>query len=180
MAAYPSNMALISLKLFHNAFQTNPHISFFDTNKQLFPDILQSIRENVPIKLRHPKAQRPWQYVLEPLWGYLMLGANLLQGKHQGAWNFGPDQSVPVEEFVAECIRVLQSETIVESTQKSRKENQMLSITSNKAKRLLGWSCKLSWQDCIQWTVDDVRHLEQQEAYAYTSKRIRQYAQYWG
>lgn len=146
---------------------------------RLFPDILRSIKEGVPVKLRNPKALRPWQYVLEPLWGYLILGAQLLEGKHQGSWNFGPAQSVSVQDFVEECIRVWQSKTIVESAQKSRKENQMLSITSNKAKRLLGWSCKLSWKECIQWTVDDVRHLEQQEAYLYISNRIRQYAEYW-
>ena len=62
---------------------------------RLIPDIVKSFFKNEKLIIRYPKATRPWQYVLDPLRGYLML-ADSLYGKpddFSGAWNFGPDQN---------------------------------------------------------------------------------------
>ncbi len=60
---------------------------------RLVPDCIRALSGHQPIGIRNPRAVRPWQHVLEPLSGYLWLGALLSQdpGKYSGPWNFGPD-----------------------------------------------------------------------------------------
>lgn len=61
---------------------------------RLIPDIARAVSKKEAVSIRNPKATRPWQHVLEPLSGYLMLGWKLLQGESEfaDAWNFGPDE----------------------------------------------------------------------------------------
>jgi len=71
---------------------------------RLITDIMLAVSKNEKVKIRNPKATRPWQHVLEPLSGYLMIGQKLLEGKKEfaDAWNFGPldEGSITVEEVV--------------------------------------------------------------------------------
>ena len=71
---------------------------------RLMSDIMISVSKKEKVKIRNPKATRPWQHVLEPLSGYLMIGQKLLEGKKEFAdgWNFGPSDegSITVEEVV--------------------------------------------------------------------------------
>ncbi len=61
---------------------------------RLIPDIARAVSKKEAVSIRNPNATRPWQHVLEPLSGYLMLGQRLLQGEPEfaDAWNFGPDE----------------------------------------------------------------------------------------
>ncbi len=74
------------------------------SDKRLVPDIVRALVGNTPIVLRSPASVRPWQHVLEPLWGYLMLAYKLTAAKCDiyRAWNFGPDKSsfLTVKELV--------------------------------------------------------------------------------
>jgi CDP-glucose 4,6-dehydratase len=71
---------------------------------RLIPDIVRAIEVKQPVTIRNPHAIRPWQHVLEPISGYLLLGQKLLEGKKECAdgWNFGPadEGSVTVGEMV--------------------------------------------------------------------------------
>jgi len=60
---------------------------------RLIPDIVKATAKRKKVYIRNPEAVRPWQHVLEPLSGYLLLGQKLLEGKKEYAdgWNFGPD-----------------------------------------------------------------------------------------
>ena len=59
---------------------------------RLVPDCLKAFEKGKPVVLRYPEAVRPWQHVLEPLSGYLQLGAKLLESQEiSSTWNFGPD-----------------------------------------------------------------------------------------
>lgn len=62
---------------------------------RLIPDILRSIESESIVRIRSPKALRPWQHVLEPLSGYMLLAENLLREpqKYAQAWNFGPNEN---------------------------------------------------------------------------------------
>jgi CDP-glucose 4,6-dehydratase len=62
---------------------------------RLVPDCIRALSSHQPIGIRSPHAIRLWQHVLEPLGGYLQLGAALWQDpqKYSGAWNFGPEDS---------------------------------------------------------------------------------------
>ena len=61
---------------------------------RLIPDVMRAVEQNRKVRLRNPNSVRPWQHVLEPLSGYLLLGQRLLEGKIEFAdgWNFGPRQ----------------------------------------------------------------------------------------
>lgn len=64
---------------------------------RLIPDIVRAASKNESVEIRSPQATRPWQHVLEPLSGYLLLGQKLLEGKKEFAegWNFGPNDERP-------------------------------------------------------------------------------------
>jgi CDP-glucose 4,6-dehydratase len=67
---------------------------------RIIPDLVRSAMSGVPVQLRRPDAVRPWQHVLDPLAGYLKIGAGLLgtqRDRFAGAWNFGPDAEMAVE-----------------------------------------------------------------------------------
>lgn len=78
-------------------------------NDRIIPDSIKSLSEGRIIKIRNPGAIRPWQYVLESLSGYLLLGALMYKdGKcYSDAWNFGPnnEKNITVEELVKHVIK---------------------------------------------------------------------------
>jgi CDP-glucose 4,6-dehydratase len=113
---------------------------------RIIPDSVRALVAGEPILVRNPDAVRPWQHVLEPLSGYLQLGALLLdQGsRYAGAWNFGPaeDRSdEPVRWVVNQFIREWGSGswTSHQGTEEPH-EAQRLSLDSSKARELLGWA----------------------------------------
>ena len=71
---------------------------------RLIPDIMRAIAQGMPVKIRNPHAIRPWQHVLEPLSGYLLLAQKLYEegATYTGGWNFGPcdDDAKPVQWIV--------------------------------------------------------------------------------
>jgi CDP-glucose 4,6-dehydratase len=114
---------------------------------RIIPDSVRALTAGQPIIVRNPDAIRPWQHVLEPLSGYLQLGAQLLEGGHryEGAWNFGPkdersDQPVRwvVERFLGEW--GTGSWTTPASTEGQPHEAQRLSLDSTKAREQLQWA----------------------------------------
>ena len=111
---------------------------------RIIPDCMRAIEADEPVRLRNPGATRPWQHVLEPLAGYLLLAARLYEEPKRwgGAWNFGPStQEVRTVKNVAEVIvghigkgrvEVVQSPTQVH-------EARLLQLNCDKAQQLLGW-----------------------------------------
>jgi CDP-glucose 4,6-dehydratase len=77
---------------------------------RLLPDIMRAVHKNEKVKIRNPQAIRPWQHVLEPLSGYLLLGQKLLEGRKEfaEAWNFGPveNENMTVGKIVDQVKRV--------------------------------------------------------------------------
>ena len=75
---------------------------------RLIPDSIKSLERDRPIKIRNPHALRPWQHVLDPLNGYLLLASRMYEEPHKffGAWNFGPDHDsqISVSEVVDKVI----------------------------------------------------------------------------
>ena len=63
------------------------------SDNRLIPDIIRATQNNRSLLIRNPKATRPWQHVLEPLFGYLRLGIELFNNPNEsiGSWNFGPE-----------------------------------------------------------------------------------------
>jgi CDP-glucose 4,6-dehydratase len=104
---------------------------------RLIPDVIRAGEEQVV--LRNPDAVRPWQHVLNPLSGYLLLGERLLAGDAVAeAWNFGPraEDTLPVKDVVQR----LGARYRVEPDPDADKESVLLRLDSTKARERLGWT----------------------------------------
>jgi CDP-glucose 4,6-dehydratase len=125
---------------------------------RILPDIVRAVQANVPARIRNPRAVRPWQHVLEPLAGYLLLGEHLLSNSRSDlvAVNFGPrdEGAVPVlalaERFVAGLGRGSLDVQAVDPN--APKETMTLRLDATLARTALGWRPLLSVHDAVDWT----------------------------
>lgn len=148
---------------------------------RLIPDVIQSFMANFPVVLRAPRALRPWQHVLEPLGGYLLLAERLCcDGQDFAqAWNFGPDdQDVRSVDSVVETLgRFWGVENPWQPAQNTTyHEAQVLRLDCTKARHSLGWHARLHLDQALEWTVawfkayrdgQDMRQLTQSQIYHY-------------
>lgn len=129
--------------------------------ERLVPDCLRALLAHDPITLRNPGAIRPWQYVLDPLRGYLALAEKLVQvGPEFGeAWNFGPPESgcCSVETLVRELCRIWGSAVQVDVKEDRRwSEAELLRLDASKARLHLDWKPVYTLEDSLEkivtWT----------------------------
>ena len=128
---------------------------------RIVPDCMRALRQGEPIIVRKPNAVRPWQHVLDPLYGYLCLAAALISDRRKeiiGSWNFGPshESMITVMNLVQRIIRRLGKgayETVVDS--QAPHEASFLHLDISKAVNLLGWSPLLDIEQAIEWTVQE-------------------------
>ena len=111
---------------------------------RIIPDCIRAIQANQPIFLRNPKSTRPWQHVLEPLAGYLLLSARLYDNPKvwKGAWNFGPStQEVRTVKNIADLIigHIGKGSVDMNQSEIGHHEAQLLQLNCDKAHQLLGW-----------------------------------------
>lgn len=111
---------------------------------RIIPDCIRAIEKNLPIQLRSPNATRPWQHVLEPLSGYLVLASKLYNDpeKYAGSWNFGPSSSEvrTVEEVSRTIVKHMERGSIeIMTSQSQAHEAQLLQLNCDKAHQNLGW-----------------------------------------
>lgn len=125
---------------------------------RLIPDIAKGIISGRPILIRRPGSVRPWQHVLEPVRGYLLLGQRLWEHRQEyaEAWNFGPSEkdAVAVGELAQRMITAWgRGELKIQPEPETLHEAQWLRLDSRKAGEKLGWTPGLELQDAIEWTV---------------------------
>lgn len=109
---------------------------------RLVPDALRAWEKGRPVQVRYPGAVRPWQHVLEPLHGYLMLAERLHGGEAAEAWNFGPDahDMVPVGVLLDRLAQFWGAgATWFGDAGSHPHEAGLLHLDSGKARRELGW-----------------------------------------
>ncbi len=126
---------------------------------RLIPDVIRALSKNENINVRNPGSVRPWQHVLEPLLGYLMLGSRLSQypQKYSQAYNFGPDvnDALPVSAMVEMAIEHWQSGQYVVSPQAGQPhEAGLLKLDISKTIAELGWKPKLNASEALRYTID--------------------------
>jgi CDP-glucose 4,6-dehydratase len=125
---------------------------------RLIPDCVRSLRAGRSIVLRSPHATRPWQFVLEPLAGYLLLGRRLVEdGKQfQGPWNFGPpgDNTRTVEMGAQAVIAKWGAGAIERLPTAPFHESTLLQLDSAKARRYLGWRSVIDFEGTMALTTD--------------------------
>lgn len=125
---------------------------------RIVPDCIRALSGGKPITLRNPKATRPWQHVLEPLSGYLLLAKALLAqpDEFSGAWNFGPDGSSfkDVEALARLAIDCWGSgELIVDHDENAPHEAGLLHLNCDKSRHKLGWTPRWNFLETVQRTI---------------------------
>jgi CDP-glucose 4,6-dehydratase len=121
---------------------------------RLIPDVMRAVEKKEKVMLRNPKATRPWQHVLEPLSGYLLLGQHLLEGKADCAdgWNFGPKkgQVHTVESVIKKIAHDWDKVDYAVDLSEHPHEAGLLQLNCDKAAKKLKW--KEVWD--INQTID--------------------------
>lgn len=145
---------------------------------RIIPDIIRSLEKNETIVLRNPNAIRPWQHVLEPLGGYLLLGA-LLNENHTiaGAYNFGPisNDVLSVKELTKIAIEIWgDGKYDCPKMENQPHEANILKLDISKANNLLKWQPKLNSKESISWTLDWYRASENEKK-VFALNQIKKY-----
>jgi CDP-glucose 4,6-dehydratase len=135
---------------------------------RLIPDIMKSIISGEAVPIRYPEAIRPWQHVLEPLSGYLLLAQRLwMDGKtYAGAWNFGPnDRDARPVAYICDTLTGLWGEGAHwrHDPQPHPHEATYLKLDCSKAHLRLGWQPRMDLKTALHWIVRWYRALDASE-----------------
>ncbi|MCA0931057.1 CDP-glucose 4,6-dehydratase [Lutimonas saemankumensis] len=152
-----------------------------DWNKnRIVPDCINAIENDEMIKVRNPNAVRPWQHVLEPLGGYLILGMEMMKDpeKYSEAWNFGPEVAnmIKVSTLVDEIVNQYgKGNWKDESIRNAPHEANFLSLDINKVKYRLNWNPLLSFEETISYTVDWYKNYKTTNVFSLCQSQIKEY-----
>ncbi len=177
-------------------FNTNPHVRAASVRAgnvigggdwaedRIVPDCIRALRDGSNVVLRNPDARRPWQHVLDPLRGYLMLAEKLFtepSSLYTGAWNFGPDKESnrTVMELAAIIVEAWGSDLKI-MTQKNNSieppEAQLLYLNWDKAYQMLGWQPIWDFHQAMRHTLEWYKHWTQgADIWDLTAGQIRTY-----
>ena len=131
---------------------------------RIVPDCIRALQNGDPIILRNPNATRPWQYVLEPLSGYLNLAAKLYEtpNTYTGSWNFGPktDSVHTVGELAEEIIENWEQGSVEYQEQvNAPHEAGLLQLNCDKAYQQLSWQSRWGFAKTIKETALWYKHV---------------------
>lgn len=152
---------------------------------RIVPDCIRAWSKGETVSVRSPLATRPWQHVLEPLSGYLLLGAQLwekIEGVNGAAFNFGPDAGV--NQTVGELLDAMATRwpgvkwEVPAGFEHGGHEAKLLKLSCDKVLFHLKWQAVLQFQDTVSMTVDWYRnwHERRDNIYGYTMGQIEQYS----
>ena len=151
------------------------------SENRLIPDIINSIVKEKTIKVRNPNFNRPWQHVLEPLYGYLLLGEKLFKNPktYSGAWNFGTKKNTVTN--VLEIVKVLvkfwgKGKISFKKNQKYYEQTN-LQLNIKKAMTILKWQPKYSIMKSVKVTAEWYKKvlIEKYSVEKITEKQIKDY-----
>ena len=126
---------------------------------RLVPDCMRALIAGQPIGIRNPHSTRPWQHVLDPLCGYLLLAERLAEAPeaYGEAWNFGPadDDIRPVGWIASRIVGLWGDGACWEAAPgDARHEATLLKVDASKARTRLGWGQRLRLASGLEWTVE--------------------------
>ena len=147
---------------------------------RLMTDSINALKDGRPIGVRNPVHVRPWQHVLEPLYGYLTLGEGLLVGQpYAEGWNFGPrkDSQVNVGKLASLIVQHWGSGSWddLSNPYETKHETVLLLLDSNKAQTKTRWKPVLSAEDAVKWSVEWYRNANFDNAYSLCCNQIDNY-----
>ena len=124
---------------------------------RLLPDSIRAVESGELLRVRNPKAVRPWQHILSPLSGYLQLAQELSEGRAARAWNFGPrEHDVRTVSWVVERLAELWNGALSWEVDERANppEAGHLALDSSDAERLLGWGPPSDLEHALELVVD--------------------------
>ncbi|MGH1489334.1 MAG: CDP-glucose 4,6-dehydratase [Acidimicrobiales bacterium] len=147
---------------------------------RLIPDIVRAFSVDEEVVIRRPDAVRPWQHVLEPLSGYLLLAEKLAHGEAAEGWNFGPAEADarPVNWIVERMAERWGNNASWRVESDGPHEATMLKLDCSKARNRLHWRPRLDLETTIDWLIDwykaqlagaDMRAFTQDQIAAYSA-----------
>jgi CDP-glucose 4,6-dehydratase len=149
---------------------------------RIVPDAVRAFEAGLPLRVRNPASTRPWQHVLEPLGGYLLLAANMLDDpvRYSRAFNFGPDRSATYD--VARLCALAGPAwgdgrwEPAGLAERLGPEAGLLALDSSYARHELGWSPVLSVEQSVEWAIGWYRHrFDGRDMRSYTVDQIAAY-----
>ncbi len=149
---------------------------------RIVPDLIRSFELKTALAIRSPSATRPWQHVLEPVSGYLLLGQKLTEDpfKYSTSWNFGPE--FELNKTVWEIVNIFKNIlkdliiTDVSGYTQDRHEAKLLFLDITKAKTQLGWIPTLSLERTIAMTLDWYMKYKEQDGYKLSLDQIKEFS----
>ena len=145
---------------------------------RIVPDCIRALEADRPIEIRSPKAIRPWQHVLEPLSGYLLLASKMWAepGMYGEGWNFGPrmESITPVWDVATLLTKYYgRGELKDVSDPYALHEANLLMLDISKARFQLGWEPRTDIIQCCQLTADWYKRYQQEDVYALCVEQIK-------
>lgn len=146
---------------------------------RIIPDLVKALDANEPLQVRNPDSVRPWQHVLEPLSGYLLLGEKMHENpvKYAQAYNFGPyiEDNLTVRDLVNEALKIWGTgEWKDASNPAAPHEAKLLKLDISKTVNELGWKPKLNSLKAIDLTLEWYKNYRK-DPKGVTQEQIQQY-----
>jgi len=151
---------------------------------RIVPDCVRAWSQSKEVEIRNPDATRPWQHVLEPLSGYLVLGAHLAENRSLNgeAFNFGPpaNQNPSVRELIEVMDRYWDNTRWKDVSKKESQahEAEILKLCCDKALHMLQWEPTLNFQETVRFTANWYRHFYESsgtDIFKYSCQQILEY-----
>lgn len=147
---------------------------------RIIPDCIRALEANKLIEIRSPKSVRPWEHVLEPLSGYMLLAKKMWEEptEYCEGWNFGPEaESVStVWEVATELVKNFGRGELKDcSNPNAVHEAQLLMLDITKAKTRLGWNPRLNMQQCMVLVADWYKRYKTENVYKLCVEEIERF-----
>lgn len=147
---------------------------------RIIPDCIRALESGQPIDIRSPKAIRPWQHVLEPLGGYMLLASKMWDNPtaYCEGWNFGPNpESIStVWEVATRVIDNYGSGTLRDlSDPNALHEAKLLMLDISKAKFRMGWEPRMNIAQTVKLTTDWYARYRSEDPHALCLSQIKEY-----
>lgn len=150
------------------------------TQDRIIPDCIRAIEEKKAIEIRNPKAIRPWEHVLEPLSGYLLLGKKMWEEplSYSEGWNFGPDLDsiITVKDVSEKLINLYGAGEVKDvSDPNALHEAKLLILDVSKSRFKLGWKPRLDIDRALKMTVEWYKSYTNTDIYELCVNQIKEF-----
>jgi len=147
---------------------------------RLIPDLIRSFRSGTKAQIRNPNSIRPWQHVLDPLSGYLIIGSKLLKNQATSkSYNFGPslNSKLTVAQMADEACSNWPNNNgwEIQKQDDMYPESKLLLLSSQRANEELGWESKLSAKEAVRWTINWESSLDKKNALELIRLQIQEF-----